>query len=414
MIPLPAGVRDSKMRSAAENTAAGKERIWNPLFTMIFIANSCMNLSQQMMNSLIAKYAVHLGAAAIMVGVVSSVYAVTALAFRIVSGPMIDTYNRRFVLAGAMVFMAVSFFGYSVSGNVGTLIGFRLLQGIGQAFTSASCLAMAADTLPKHRFGSGIGVFTMAQAASQAIGPTIALLLVGRVGFQNTYLIGGGIMILAAILAARVKVPYRKTKKLKISLSNIVAKEAILPTVIMFLMALTFFVINSFLIVYAEAENVENIGYYFTVFAVTLLATRPIVGRLTDRFGLIKILIPSMVFFAGSFIMISFSRSLPMFLLAAFVASFGFGASQPAIQTLCMKCVPMERRGSASSTTYIGVDLGSFFGPVIAGALVEAFGYGSMWRLMIIPVLMAMAIAILFRRKIKRTEEEFQRSLEVE
>lgn len=37
------------------------DKIWNPLFTTIFIANACMNLSQQMMNSLVSKYADYLG-----------------------------------------------------------------------------------------------------------------------------------------------------------------------------------------------------------------------------------------------------------------------------------------------------------------------------------------------------------------
>ena len=86
------------------------DKIWNPLFTTIFIANACMNLSQQMMNSLVSKYADYLGAAATVVGIVASIYSVTALIFKILSGPVIDTYNRRFVLSGTMLIMAVSFF----------------------------------------------------------------------------------------------------------------------------------------------------------------------------------------------------------------------------------------------------------------------------------------------------------------
>ena len=233
------------------------DKIWNPLFTTIFIANACMNLSQQMMNSLVSKYADYLGAAATVVGIVASIYSVTALIFKILSGPVIDTYNRRFVLSGTMLIMAVSFFGYGISGNVPTLIGLRLLQGVGQAFTSTCCLALAADTLPKEKFGSGIGVFSMAQAASQAIGPTIALALVGVMGYQGTFMIGCGIMVFAAFLATRVKVPYVKGKKLKISGKSIVAKEAIMPAFIIFLMSLTYFVINSFLIVDAGKRGVE-------------------------------------------------------------------------------------------------------------------------------------------------------------
>lgn len=381
------------------------EKIWNPLFTMIFIANACMNLSQQMMNSLVSKYADSLGAAAAVVGLVASIYSVTALIFKIVSGPVIDTYNRRFVLAGTMIVMAVSFLGYAVSGNVPTMIGFRLLQGAGQAFTSTCCLALAADTLPKGKFGSGIGVFSMAQAASQALGPTIALALVDVCGYQSTFIIGCAIMVFAAFLAFNVKVPYKKTKKFELSLKSIVAKEAILPACIIFLMSMTYFVVNSFLIVYAGKLGVDGIGYYFTVFAGTMLITRPLVGKLTDRYGLVKIVIPSLCCFAASFLIISISRNLAMFLLAAFVASFGYGASQPAIQALTLKCVPVERRGSGSSTNFIGTDLGSFIGPIVAGAIAGSLGYEMMWRIMIIPVLLALLLVFINRKRINQIEE---------
>lgn len=385
-------------------------KIWNKHFTSIFIANACMYLAQQMMNSLVSKYADHLGAAASVVGVVSSLFAVTALLFKIISGPAIDTFNRRYILMGAMTVMAVAFLGYSLSTNIPTLMISRLIQGTGQAFTATCCLALAADTLPPDKFGSGIGVFSMAQAASQAIGPTVALTLVGAVGYNVTFAIGAGIMLVAVFMASRVKVPYTKTKKFQISLKNIVAKEAIMPATIMFFLAMTNCVINSFLILFASGQGVENIGYYFTVYAGTLLLTRPMVGRLTDRFGLVKVLIPAMACFAGAFLFISICSTLPMFLLAAFISAFGYGACQPAIQTLSMKCVPSARRGAGSSTNYIGTDLGNLAGPVIAGAVAQNLGYAVMWRAMIAPVGVALLVVLLCRKRINAVEETFKQN----
>lgn len=389
--------------------AAGQSTtIWNANFISIFIANACMNMSQQMMNSLVAKYANSLGATAAMVGTVTSMFAVTALAFKIVSGPAIDAFRRQKILMGAMSVMALAYFGYSVSHSVALLIVFRLLQGTGQAFTATCCLALAADTLPADKFGSGIGIFSMAQAAAQAIGPTVALTVMGMIGYNATFAIGGCIMLVAAFMASRVHTPERSYKPFKIALSNIFAREAIMPATIMFFLSMTFCVINSFLIIYGGEQGVEQIGYYFTVYAGTLLVTRPMIGKLTDRFGLVKILVPAMFCFAGSFMIISVSRSLAMFLLAAFVAAFGYGACQPAIQTLCMKCVPMERRGAGSSTNYIGNDLGQLAGPIVAGSLADAFGYNAMWRLMTVPVLIALVVVLCFRGRIAAVEARFK------
>lgn len=383
-------------------------KIWNKNFTSVFIANACMYMSMQMMNSLVAKYADHLGASATIVGLVTSLFALSALVLKIVSGPAIDAFNRRWILTGAMLVLTCAFVGYSFSHSVPMLMGSRLLQGCGQAFTATCCLALAADTLPPDKFGVGIGVFSMAQAASQAVGPTVALFLQGVFGYNTTFAIGAVIMLFAAVFATQVKTPAREMKPFKISLSNIVAKEAVLPAVIMFFLGTAFCVINSFLIIYAGLQNVSSIGYFFTVYAGTLLITRPLIGRFTDKFGIVNVIIPAMGCFALSFVMISFSTALWMFLLSAFVAAFGFGACQPAIQTLSMKSVPVERRGAASSTNYIGMDLGNLVGPVVAGIIIEAFGYNLMWRVMTVFIGVALLLVLVKQKTIRQIETDFK------
>jgi MFS family permease len=116
-----------------------------------------------------------------------------------------------------------------------------------------------------------------------------------------------------------------------------------------------------------------------------------------------------MCLFAAAFILISFATNIWMFLLAAFVSSFGYGACQPAVQTLCMKSVPKEKRGAGSSTNYIGQDLGNLAGPMIAGMIVGHFGYSAMWRVMIIPVIAALVIVIVFRGKINYADRKTEK-----
>ena len=386
------------------------EKILNRCFIHIFLANSLMYLSQWMVNSLVAKYADHLGATAAMVGIVSSIFALTALIFKIVSGPALDTYNRRVILVIAMCIMGISYFGYSASSNMPMLVSFRLFQGCGQAFTATCCLALASDTLPPDKFGTGIGIFSLAQAVMQAIGPTVGLALMNCLGYHLTFIIAGFIM--AAVLAAGVNVPYEKTKSFKISLDSIFAKEALLPVVLIFFLSTAFSVINSFLILFAGKQGITgNIGLYFTVYACTLLFTRPLIGRLSDRFGMVRVAIPAMFCFALSFLVISISTSLEMILLAGFIAGFGYGACQPAIQTLCMKCVPKKRRGAASSSSYIGNDLGQLLGPNVAGSMILAFGYHAMWRFMTLFIVAALILVIIYRKKIYSIERNFRTGL---
>ncbi len=390
------------------NDSKPRVSIWNSVYTCVFCANVFLFLGMQMVNTLVAKYADSLGAAPTVVGIVSSLFALTSLLFKVISGPAIDAFNRKYILMAAIAVIAVSFTGFSMSGTVEMLFAFRLLQGCGQAFTATCCLALAADSLPAEKFGVGIGTFTLAQAACQAVGPSVGLFLAERVGYRAAFGAAAVCTVCAVAAAAMIKTPHTEHKKFRILPGNIIAKEAVIPAVLLFLLQLTFCNINSFLVIYADHENVANIGFFFTAYAVTMLFAPTTVGRLADRWGTTKALIPAMLFFSISFLLISISSSLPMFLAAAVVSAFGYGAAQPAVQAVGMKCVPASRRGAASSTSYIGQDLGNLAGPIIAGSLVEKAGYVFMWRLMILPVLAAIAITFLSRRRISGIETEFQ------
>ena len=165
-----------------KHTEAGNAGIWNRTYTSVFLANSLLFLGMNTVNTLVAKYADYLGATATVVGIVSSLFALTALIFKVFSGPAIDAFNRRNILMLAILTISLSFFGFGISKNVTMLFAFRLLQGCGQAFTATCCLALAADALPPEKFGVGIGTFTLAQAVCQAIGPTVGLTLSKSIG----------------------------------------------------------------------------------------------------------------------------------------------------------------------------------------------------------------------------------------
>jgi predicted MFS family arabinose efflux permease len=98
-----------------------------------------------------------------------------------------------------------------------------------------------------------------------------------------------------------------------------------------------------------------------------------------------------------------------MLLFAAVVNSFGYGAVQPMLQSLCMKAVEPSRRGSASSTNYIAMDTATIIGPSLCGWVATVFGYTpAMWLIMTIPIFAGVLFIFLFRGKIGEIEHSFQ------
>ncbi len=129
----------STMTTKSENNTTEDSKvtkIWNRVFIAVFVANLAMNAGQQLVNPLISRYVNVLGGTPAIIGMVSSSFAIVALICKLFAGPIIDAFNKKWVLWCALVVMAVAFFGYSLSSGVSQMFAFRMIQGLGQAFTS--------------------------------------------------------------------------------------------------------------------------------------------------------------------------------------------------------------------------------------------------------------------------------------
>lgn len=141
-----------------------------------------------------------------------------------------------------------------------------------------------------------------------------------------------------------------------------------------------------------------------------MFVTRPLLGKLIDRFGFVKIGVPSILLTVAALLLIGYAKSLPVLIVGAVACAFGYGGSQPALQSLCMKSVPPARRGSASCASFIGLDIATLTGPAICGYIANIVGYApAMWVVMAIPCCAGAATTILFRKKINRIERAFDR-----
>ncbi|RRJ62852.1 MFS transporter [Paenibacillus oralis] len=403
-----------KLKMRKYNKSKTKETIWTQSFISIFIINIILNLGQFMTGALIPKFAAHLGGTATIVGMVTSMFAITALGVRPIVGPATGYFRKNRLLAVSTGVIILAFICYGIAADINMILVGRLLHGIGMGFLAPLSLALASDALPENRIASGIGIFSLGQAIATAIGPTLGLELVKVYGYNSTFIISAVAMgtVLLLILRLKSEAP-SPNKRFKISLDNIIALEVIVPTIIMFFLAGAFSCINSFILIYGGATGVDDIGLFFTSYAVCLLFTRPISGKLTEKYGVSTTIIPGIVIFALSFIVISFSKSLPMFIVSGALSACGYGICQPSIQTLCMKLVPNERRGVAGNTNYIGVDTGYLITPSLAGLIVtivqgyggsEVDGYAIMYRLMIIPILIALVIFLFNRKSLTRNK----------
>lgn len=395
--------------------SAGKYRepgIWNITFIILMMISFFQTMGQMMMNVLIPLYVYDIGAPAQIVGMTVGAFAISAILVRPFIGPAFDAFNKKMILIISLLVIAVSTFLYSVATTVTAIFVIRLLHGAGLATSAALAQAMAADALPIQKMNSGISIFGLALAVSQAIGSIVGLTLLDFVGFQWAFRISALVIVGGLILACLIKEPGNHVRKpYQLKLDRMFSKGAVIPALMIALLSIPFSCINAFIVIYGNLLGIGGMGAYFAVYAGCLLATRPLFGSLSDKHGVQRIIPIGLCFFVASILVLTLASNLPLFLLAAAVGACGYGAVIPLLQSLGFLCSPYDSRGAASNTTFLGLDAGNLVGPTIGGMIVslfiasglsEAQSYNRMFFVLIVPVLIAFIVFLMARKSVMR------------
>jgi predicted MFS family arabinose efflux permease len=118
-----------------------------------------------------------------------------------------------------------------------------------------------------------------------------------------------------------------------------------------------------------------------------------------DRQGLTLVVNISLVVTAVSMVLIGVAPILSILLVASVLKSIGQGGGQISLQTECIKRVDAGRVGVATSTFYIGADIGQGVGPMIGGAISSGFGYTTLYMVCAALMLLSMLVFNLYQRK---------------
>ena len=380
-----------------------RETVWSAPYIALMVTNFFQSMAAFMTNTTLPVYLDALGAATSMVGIVIGAFAITALLVRPFAGPAFDSFSRKRLLLGAQTVIAVSLVGYGVVGSIPGLFCVRLLHGLGIGCAGPLGMSLVSEFLPASKMASGISIYALAQSFAQVIGPAVGLWLVENMGFSNAYFLAAACLVLAMVGVFFVKEPARERLPYRFAPNRMFAREAVPKAAVLCLLAIAFSGVTSYLVLYGNLLGIEGIGTYFVVYALCLVATRPLFGKMADRFGAQRVLLAGCVFFAVSYVMLWQVRDFAGLMAVAVVGSAGFGACAPLIQSMALASVPPERRGAASNTAFTGLDVGMLIGPATAGFVIEALAsamgsvleaYSHMWLAMLVPLAVAFAVIV--------------------
>ena len=377
--------------------------LWNRSFILLILVSLITAMSFNMVYVIISKYALEVTPSLTIAGVIAGIFSIAALIIRPIAGVTADTMNKKRLCIIANLLITIALFGYTFSFNVPTLFFFRILHGVAFGISGTVNIALVTNYIPKGRTAEGIGYYGLGQVMAQIISPNLGVQIEELYGFQPLFLLVTGLSLLGVLLLTRLNYPKEQVtkvrKKRKLTLNSLIAKEVLMYAIIGGMFSFGNGIVSSFLVLLGEERNIRNIGLFFSVGAIVLFVLRIFVGKIADNQGITLIVNISLIASAMSMILIGFAPILSILLLASVLKSLGQGGGQISLQAECIKRVDPSRVGVATSTFYIGADLGQGFGPMIGGAISSTFNYTILFLFCAVLMLVAMLVFNLYQRK---------------
>jgi MFS family permease len=352
------------------------DNVWNRDFTLLTLSNFLMCCAYYSLISTLPVYISHeLKAPESQVGLVMACYVIAAILIRPFCGFSLDRFGRKGIFLVSLLIYAITFNGYLVAGTISVMILVRFVHGLTWGLTTTTNSTVAGDIIPESKRGQGFGYFGVSTTAGMALGPLIGTMIFQQGGYTAMFLAGCLISLVSMALAATIRFPAYYTPKanLEFQWKNLLETKTIIPSINLLIIMLTYGGLISFVALFGHEIGIKNPSGFFLIYALGIISSRFTTGKALDRNGPRRIIIICLSLLIIGFPLLALWQNQTGFYTAALILGFGNGVVFPTFQTMTNNMVPASRRGAASSTLFISVDIGMGLGMVLVGVIAQYF-----------------------------------------
>ncbi|MBQ3556128.1 MAG: MFS transporter [Bacteroidales bacterium] len=382
-----------------------KERLFNRNFLLVLAGNFLLFFAFFTILPVLPLYMQQeYNATHTQIGVVLSLYTITALIIRPFAGFMLDTLPRRPMQLIFYGVFALLFCTYIIPGNIITFAVIRALHGLIFGFITVANSTVAIDVLHTSRRNEGIGYYGISNNLGMALGPTISFATYNFFGsYEALFLCAFIACAVGFVMILMVQMPKKTITPKSISTSPISLDRFFLikgthESITFMLLSFSYGILSTYLAVYARDEvGIENsTGPFFMLMALGLISARISNGPHLRKGRVIQLITIGMLGLFIGYAMFIFLSAPIAFYASAFVLGFSYGMICPPVQTMFVNLAPHERRSTANSTYLTSWDVGVGIGVVVGGAIADLHSYRAAYMLGVVLV----AIALVHFRKV--------------
>ena len=375
------------------------ERLWSPAFINYGVSSGIFYMTQYVLvAALPIILTAELGGTALDAGLAMTYFQIGTILCRPFAGRLIDGLDKRVILLISSVLFFVIMGLFNLTTSLQTIFVLRGLHGIIFALGTTVMAALAVVVLPASRKGEGINMFAVFSNIAMVLGPAVGLYALQAYGSSALYIFLTGMTALALILSNIIRLPKELAKpKQKSSkgwhISQFIEKRS-LPWA---LMGLFIGFTYSGVLVFIPIElNSMGAGVwesvFFALFALMIIISRPLVGKVYARFGSKFVIYPGVALFIFGLAALGIVTTPIGIICTAPLLGLGYGAAQPAFQALAVQSAPIERAGVSTATYFLALDIAVGAGSVVLALIANALGYQYLYQITALIMVVALAL----------------------
>ncbi|WP_438350273.1 MFS transporter [Paenibacillus sp. FA6] len=371
-----------------------RERIWTKDFIVVCMSSFFMFLTFYILATAFPLYVKDsLDGNQQQMGLAITIYVIGGVLIRPFSGLWVDRFGKKKMAVIGMVIFLIACVCYFGTKGIFLFLVIRLIHGMSYAIASTATSTVASTLVPESRQGEGMGYFSMFMSIAMVVGPALGLFLWKDKNINVLLLAVCAIAALSLLFTIGMRMPkqmqntsepilnIKPIKKRKgLRWSDFIEPKALPISLVAFILAFSYSSITGFIAPFtAEIHQSHVTGYFFIVFAVMIVLSRPVIGKVFDKYNEHLLVYPGILLFAIGMLLLSQAHSGTVILMAGVIMGVGYGALVPCFQTLAMKLASGHRRGAALGTFFLLFDLGYGVGSYFMGLIASLTDYRMMY-----------------------------------
>jgi MFS family permease len=322
------------------------------------------------------------------------------------TGAFVDRTGQRRILITTSLALAAFSVAYAVITDYRIVLALVLVHGVFWSGLLSASAAYMTSLLPENRRAEGIGYWGLSTLGAIAVAPTVGFWIYRTGGWL--WLCLGAMALnlgMAAIattlpehrLSAEPAMPRRR---------GLVEGRVLVLSITLSLYSFGYGGITSFTAMYADSNGVTPKSLYLTALAIVMLFTRPVLGRLGDKYGYKRVFIPCLILISCGLACLAFGGTRSWMLLSALVFGLGFGTAYPSYIGYVMRHVTPDRRGAAFGAVLAAFDSGIGTGSTTMGWVIQHYGFRSAFGVAAVLSAFALPYFLIIDRRFPETSTD--------